>query len=45
MTNFLEFKSAREFLATSGLSVEEGLAMVEVELEKLKQGREKIKKI
>jgi len=34
--NFLEYKDARDFLQKTGLSIENGLKIVEAELKKLR---------
>jgi len=39
MIKFLAYKDARDFLEKTGKTIEEGLATVEAELQRLKQGK------
>lgn len=36
--NFLEFRDAKDFLNSTGLSIEQGLLVCEAELKRLKKG-------
>jgi hypothetical protein len=42
--DFLKFRNAEHFLSSAGLSVEEGLKIVENVLEELKKKKERTKK-